>query len=224
LPDEGAFEIGGDTVTQAGSRFLASVCAGDLTPIKNLILNRNANGYCRGQALEALAILVAWRELPHKQATDYFIWLAREGLERTTNEVWSDLAAACVDIEALPAFPEIRRAFDEGFIEEEFIERSELEEVEFGPRGSRLADFRERNPHITDVACETSWWSCYENDPILKAEREELRRRLDTELGNEESDSLSRGTPYRAPVKIGRNDPCPCGSGKKYKKCCGKSA
>lgn len=23
-------------------------------------------------------------------------------------------------------------------------------------------------------------------------------------------------------VKIGRNDPCPCGSGKKYKKCCGK--
>lgn len=25
-------------------------------------------------------------------------------------------------------------------------------------------------------------------------------------------------------VKIGRNDPCPCGSGKKYKKCCGKNA
>jgi len=23
-------------------------------------------------------------------------------------------------------------------------------------------------------------------------------------------------------TKIGRNDPCPCGSGKKYKKCCGK--
>jgi preprotein translocase subunit SecA len=24
--------------------------------------------------------------------------------------------------------------------------------------------------------------------------------------------------------KIGRNDPCPCGSGKKYKKCCGRAA
>ena len=23
-------------------------------------------------------------------------------------------------------------------------------------------------------------------------------------------------------VKVGRNDPCPCGSGKKYKKCCGR--
>ena len=29
--------------------------------------------------------------------------------------------------------------------------------------------------------------------------------------------------PYiRSSVKTGRNDPCPCGSGKKYKKCCGK--
>ena len=26
--------------------------------------------------------------------------------------------------------------------------------------------------------------------------------------------------PYHAPFKIGRNDPCPCGSGKKFKICC----
>jgi preprotein translocase subunit SecA len=25
----------------------------------------------------------------------------------------------------------------------------------------------------------------------------------------------------RSSVKVGRNDPCPCGSGKKYKRCCG---
>ena len=31
-----------------------------------------------------------------------------------------------------------------------------------------------------------------------------------------------RHEPVRAEHKIGRNDPCPCGSGKKYKKCCGK--
>lgn len=29
------------------------------------------------------------------------------------------------------------------------------------------------------------------------------------------------GTVVKAP-KVGRNDPCPCGSGKKYKKCCGR--
>ncbi|MBQ9366615.1 MAG: DUF1186 domain-containing protein [Victivallales bacterium] len=34
-----------------------------------------------------------------------------------------------------------------------------------------------------------------------------------------------KGTPIvRTTPKIGRNDPCPCGSGKKYKKCCGKNA
>ena len=27
-------------------------------------------------------------------------------------------------------------------------------------------------------------------------------------------------TVARATPKVGRNDPCPCGSGKKYKKCC----
>jgi preprotein translocase subunit SecA len=30
--------------------------------------------------------------------------------------------------------------------------------------------------------------------------------------------------PIRAGAKVGRNDPCPCGSGKKYKKCCGNAA
>jgi preprotein translocase subunit SecA len=28
----------------------------------------------------------------------------------------------------------------------------------------------------------------------------------------------------RGAAKVGRNDPCPCGSGKKYKKCCGANA
>jgi hypothetical protein len=31
-------------------------------------------------------------------------------------------------------------------------------------------------------------------------------------------------TAYRVQPKVGRNDPCPCGSGKKYKKCCAKKA
>lgn len=34
--------------------------------------------------------------------------------------------------------------------------------------------------------------------------------------------STSLGTVIREEAKVGRNDPCPCGSGKKYKKCCGK--
>ncbi|MCI8709675.1 MAG: SEC-C domain-containing protein [Dorea sp.] len=43
---------------------------------------------------------------------------------------------------------------------------------------------------------------------------EEERKRLYKEQ--------KESTTIRKEKKIGRNDPCPCGSGKKYKKCCGK--
>jgi preprotein translocase subunit SecA len=33
---------------------------------------------------------------------------------------------------------------------------------------------------------------------------------------------LAPGDSVDKPSKVGRNEPCPCGSGKKYKKCCGK--
>ena len=33
---------------------------------------------------------------------------------------------------------------------------------------------------------------------------------------------LEKKQPYVAPEKPGRNSPCPCGSGKKYKHCCGR--
>ncbi len=33
----------------------------------------------------------------------------------------------------------------------------------------------------------------------------------------------NKSTQVIKPKKIGRNEPCPCGSGKKYKKCCGKN-
>ena len=36
-------------------------------------------------------------------------------------------------------------------------------------------------------------------------------------------DGSEKPQPARA-QKVGRNDPCPCGSGKKYKKCCGRGA
>ena len=38
-----------------------------------------------------------------------------------------------------------------------------------------------------------------------------------------EAVSKTRATPVRTGPKVGRNDPCPCGSGKKYKQCCGKN-
>ncbi len=51
-----------------------------------------------------------------------------------------------------------------------------------------------------------------------KQEVEKQQREMYYNRGDE---AEVKSAPKRAAEKIGRNDPCPCGSGKKYKKCCG---
>ncbi len=51
-----------------------------------------------------------------------------------------------------------------------------------------------------------------------KVEREEVAK----VTGTNRDDSAKKGPVKRESAKIGRNDPCPCGSGKKYKMCCGR--
>jgi len=43
-----------------------------------------------------------------------------------------------------------------------------------------------------------------------------------TNLVSEANEALAKAQPARVVPQVGRNDPCPCGSGKKYKNCCGK--
>jgi hypothetical protein len=232
LPGESAFDLGGDTPAQDGARFLAGVCGGDLQPIKELILNGEANEFCRGSGLGALAVLAAWEEVPHQTVTDYFLWLAREGLLRESNQVWNELVGACIDIEAVEVFPELRRAYEEDLIDGSVIGLRELDEAEESPRGTKLARFRENSPPIEDVARETYWWACFGGDSfqtIVRESRYEPRRtgsRVKKELEFMEPFSrepiLAKPQPVRVANKVGRNEPCPCGSGKKYKKCCGQ--
>ncbi|MBN1571678.1 MAG: preprotein translocase subunit SecA [Deltaproteobacteria bacterium] len=55
------------------------------------------------------------------------------------------------------------------------------------------------------------------------ASQAEAGEAMQTNRG-EDSAPQKPKTVVRESAKIGRNDPCPCGSGKKYKKCCGKVA
>ncbi len=55
--------------------------------------------------------------------------------------------------------------------------------------------------------------------PQVEIKRVQVAKPMDTG-----GDGSLSGTPKRAAQKVGRNDPCPCGSGKKYKHCCGKNA
>jgi preprotein translocase subunit SecA len=70
------------------------------------------------------------------------------------------------------------------------------------PRGSQRQPQRMRTVH--ESATNLGFNSAEESD-IQKASRERS----------------NKGQPVRVEQKVGRNDPCPCGSGKKYKKCCG---
>jgi hypothetical protein len=50
----------------------------------------------------------------------------------------------------------------------------------------------------------------------------EFRRSAATAVAERPAPAPARKPFKNAQPKVGRNDPCPCGSGKKHKKCCGK--
>ena len=62
-----------------------------------------------------------------------------------------------------------------------------------------------------------------EENEIERLARQQRERKQEMELRHGEAAAGDRKPVKREGDKIGRNSPCPCGSGKKYKKCCGKS-
>ena len=58
---------------------------------------------------------------------------------------------------------------------------------------------------------------------LVKSEIRQNIERKQVEKGttNEDLNKVKKQTPKKV-KKVGRNDPCPCGSGNKYKQCCGK--
>jgi len=217
LPEDASTCLSGDVLTQDGGRILASVCDGNLDPIKRLILNRDADEFSRSIGIRALALLAAWAEVPRDTIVDYFAWLAGEGLERVRSYVWSGLAAESADLEALPVFAALRQAFDDGLIDPQTISDSDLDDAEKAPRGALRERMKSRHPPIDDVAEATAWWECFETGTAWR--RGENAPDRDIDDGFDDTGAME---PYRAPEKIGRNEPCTCGSGKKFKKCHGR--
>jgi preprotein translocase subunit SecA len=50
----------------------------------------------------------------------------------------------------------------------------------------------------------------------------EVQNALQTAEERERARESAKPEPIRAAPKVGRNDPCGCGSGRKFKKCCGR--
>jgi len=91
---------------------------------------------------------------------------------------------------------------------------------------------------VTRVLCHVRVQSREEMEEIERRRKEELEREMaraklrhdqtsaaEAETGSNPDEKQSQPTPetfVRHERKVGRNEPCPCGSGKKYKQCCGK--
>ena len=62
---------------------------------------------------------------------------------------------------------------------------------------------------------------------IVTQEQQQLQDRLANAQASHGDDVDAAEAKKKKPVTngetVGRNDPCPCGSGKKYKNCCGKN-
>ena len=58
-------------------------------------------------------------------------------------------------------------------------------------------------------------------DDIIRTQLSQAAETFRPQEEEEEELMIEKMEPVRAKEKIGRNDPCPCGSGKKYKNCCG---
>ena len=78
-------------------------------------------------------------------------------------------------------------------------------------------------------ATELSYIAEFGSDEFIRAKEEEINERFNEELDEEEQDDENAEaapevtTQVISEKKVGRNEPCPCGSGKKFKSCCGRN-
>jgi hypothetical protein len=83
--------------------------------------------------------------------------------------------------------------------------------------GKEAVELILRYPLITDLASDMGWIDCLQERP-REYERERDRGE---ELREPVASEYAAAPIRRSAPKVGRNEPCPCGSGKKFKKCCG---
>jgi hypothetical protein len=219
-PGETSYDLVGDTVTEGLKRIFASVYDGNPAPLHGLIENEEANEYVRDAAINALLVLERTGQMPRSEVVEYFRSLFHGKLQRTHSFAWDGLVCAVADLPAPELLEEVQQAYAEGLIDESVADLRGIERDLTAPEQWR----RERRTLITDAIGEMEHWACFHLEDSRPKRRPEVKVALTPPSPSPPPAPASYETPkplIREP-KIGRNDPCPCGSGKKYKKCCGK--
>jgi hypothetical protein len=211
-PGEYPFDLVGDVVTQSLGDILASVSGGETGGIVALIENEQAHEYVRSGAMGAMVSLVLTGQRTRDEVMGYFLELFHK-LERTPGAQWDGLANSCADLWPHEALDELNRAYEDGLVDTLSIAWEDIERAEaLGIEGS-LQETARQEPLINNLSWEMGWMMRFHRREPLREQRNEPLLPLP---------AVDWTPPIRrTEPKIGRNDPCTCGSGKKYKKCCG---
>jgi len=214
LPDETPSEIFGDCITEDMCRILASVYAGNIQPLKNLIENSEVYEYVRGQALLSLVSLVLNDQLKREDVIDYFKQLLNGGLKDAQRYVNAEIVNCCNYLYPLEAYDDIVRLYERDEIDFSFIRMGSIDATLKMTKEEVLNESRQsrQNQFIENTITELQGWACFQED---------INKSTASIINNFNSNGSKRN-PAVKNEKIGRNDPCSCGSGQKYKKCCGK--
>jgi len=189
--------------------FYSIVGAKAIEPLTRTLENTDVNPDLRIGAADAL-VEIAEKQPPTRAATIALLerCLAYDNENRGEEEFdaddttpYADFIVCLMNLGAHESYPHIKAAFERDVVDEFIVGLNEVEE-HFGlPITPRP---------VTNEAGE--------NDGGGELSGKGFVSEFD------ESAELEREpqTPYVAVNKVGRNEPCPCGSGQKYKKCCGK--
>ncbi|MBU0681675.1 MAG: DUF1186 domain-containing protein [Proteobacteria bacterium] len=202
-PGETALTLTGDVVTENLGQLLAGVSGGEIRPIQAMIENSAVDPFVRGAGLEALLCLVAWGKISANGVIAYCRELLETKLERQPSQVWNYLAEATCRLGGPDFLVPLKTAFDEGLVSPFYIDWEEAKKKLHRSSEENLADLKNDaglRP-ITDVVAEMENWACF---------RPQEQRLY----------PAGESQPVAHIDKTGRNAPCHCGSGKKYKKCC----
>jgi Protein of unknown function (DUF1186)/SEC-C motif len=237
FPSDDLDSLLGDFVTVSLRAVLASVCGGELDGIKSIIENESADEWARGGAIGSLVTLVAAGITSREEVVEYFASLYRDKLPRTpeNEEVWSELVCSTADLYPEELMGDIERAYEDDLVDPTFVDVEDVRN-DLAKGKQQVLDELFRSPNhqlVNDTAKEFGSWASFEAQEEDENEEDDFVDLWDEEEPLEDEDksldfdrwlnapSSMGSSPYRrATPKVGRNDPCPCGSGKKYKKCC----
>jgi hypothetical protein len=234
LPDELPFELFGDAVTECVGQILAGLANDRWALFDEMIGNQALDPYVRIEAAVALFYLVRDGRLTRGEAVACLHKHLRQAIANRDTEIIDMLIGKLLDYGPEEARADIIDAFHRDLVDEYMIDREYAEELL--DRG--LEEFQERlegcpPTGIEDTIEELKSWAAY-REPTDSDEEDwddDLLSSFDL-LDDEEYDDVDEDTVDAQPARpttirnaqprVGRNDPCPCGSGRKFKKCCGQ--